>query len=222
VVFPVKRKDKLEGRGSLAFYVFPVSSNQLGRLQSLERRRILPTIERMIVKPFPPFDFNLSAKIFSAGDRQIRKYQDAKFWQVIRIDCKSILIIVEALGTVDEPKLSIELKSNGRISEADKQKAEETVCAIFNLNLDLRPFYEEVKNDKIMEGLTRELRGLKCPAILTVFEALIDSSVEQQISLKLANEMERRLIKAFGDTLNLDNEIYLCVSNTARIRLCKR
>jgi DNA-3-methyladenine glycosylase II len=129
------------------------------------------------VKPFPPFDFNLSAKIFSAGDRQIRKYEDGKFWQVIRIDDKLTLIIVRALGNVDEPKLAIELKSEGGISEADRQGAEETVCAIFNLNLDLKPFYEEVENDKIMAGLTRELRGLKSPTTPTVFEALIDSIV---------------------------------------------
>jgi DNA-3-methyladenine glycosylase II len=32
--------------------------------------------------------------------------------------------------------------------------------------------------------------------------------VEQQIALKVANEMEKRLIKTFGDTLNLDNEVY--------------
>lgn len=120
------------------------------------------------MKPFPPFDFNLSAKIFSPGDRQIRKYEDGKFWQVIKVDDKLILIIVRAQGTVDEPKLAIELKSDGRISEADRQEAEETICAIFNLNFDLGPFYEEVKNDKIMAGLTRELRGLKSPATLTV------------------------------------------------------
>jgi DNA-3-methyladenine glycosylase II len=72
----------------------------------------------------------------------------------------------------------------------------------------LEPFYKEVQTDKILAGLADKLRGLKSPTTRTVFEALVDSIVEQQISLKVATSIENKLIKKFGDVLNLEGEVY--------------
>jgi DNA-3-methyladenine glycosylase II len=59
-----------------------------------------------------------------------------------------------------------------------------------------------------MKVLAKELRGLKSPTTQTAFEALIDSIVEQQISLTIANMMEHRLTKQFGEKLNVDDNTY--------------
>lgn len=104
----------------------------------------------LTVKPVSPFDFDSGANIFSEGDRQIHKYENGKYWQVIRANNKLILGIIQALGTVDEPELLIELKSNEEISNKDKIKAKEIILSLFNLNLDLNPFYEALKK-AIME-----------------------------------------------------------------------
>lgn len=164
--------------------------------------------ETLILTCVPPFDFNLSVMIFSHGDRSIRMYQDGKFWQVIRVDDRLILVTMKALGTVDDPKISVELRSDRKISEADKEKAKQTVSAMLNLDLDLEPFYEQAKKDKILTGIIHGLRGLKIPTTPTVFEALIDSITEQQISLSVAHSLERRLVKTFGKALRLDGEVY--------------
>ncbi|HVP92668.1 MAG TPA: DNA-3-methyladenine glycosylase 2 family protein, partial [Acidobacteriota bacterium] len=78
----------------------------------------------------------------------------------------------------------------------------------FDLNHDLKPFYEHVKNDEVLTRLTSELRGLRSPATTTVFEALFDSIVEQQISLNVAHVLEKNVIKRFGEMLRLDGEVY--------------
>ena len=67
------------------------------------------------------------------------------------------------MDTVDKPKVAAELKSDRKIAEEDKKKAEEAVTALFSLDYDLKPFYEMVKDDKIMTCLTRRLWGLKSP-----------------------------------------------------------
>jgi DNA-3-methyladenine glycosylase II len=59
-----------------------------------------------------------------------------------------------------------------------------------------------------MSNLTQRLRGLKSPTTPTVFEALIDSIIEQQISLNVAHSLEKNVIKTFGDTLKVDNAVY--------------
>jgi len=163
---------------------------------------------KLTLTPTPPFDFDISAKIFSSGDKQIRKYENGKYWEVLRVNNRLILITITSLGTVDKPKLRVELKSNEEISHNDKKKAEEIISSMFNLKVDLKTFYEYVENDEIMLKLTQKLRGLKGPATPTVFEALICSIIEQQISLNVAHILERNVIKTFGDALKVDNEVY--------------
>jgi DNA-3-methyladenine glycosylase II len=155
--------------------------------------------------------------IFSDGDRQIRKYENGKFWQVLRIDDGLVLAILEAAGSVDDPKLLVCLKSNRKISRDSKEKARQTVNNILNLDLDLKVFYEYVRNDKILAEVIRQLRGLRGPTTPTVFEALVDSIIEQQISLNVAHVLETKLVKAFGESLSLDNEVYYAYPTPLRL-----
>jgi DNA-3-methyladenine glycosylase II len=173
--------------------------------------------EKVTVDALPPFSFDLSSKIFANGDKQIRHCENDRFWQVIRVNGKLILVTVEAAGTVDKPEVSVELKSDSAITAEDRKKAEAAVNAIFSLDLDLKPFYETVKDDKIMAGLTRKLWGLKSPTTPTVFEALVDSIVEQQISLKVANSIEVKIIKKFGEILDLEGDVYYAYPTPQRL-----
>jgi len=183
----------------------------------------------MTVYPTPPFDFELSAMIFSGGDTQIRRYENGEFWQVIRAGSKLILMKIASAGTVEDPKLSVRLECRQKISDKDRERAGKTVRTLFNLDFDVKPFYEHVKDDSVMAYLIRKLRGLKNPTTPTVFEALIDSIVEQQISLSIANTMEDRLIKSFGEVLALGKEAHyafptprgLASASIQRLRSCR-
>lgn len=173
--------------------------------------------EKIEIPALPPFRFDFSSEIFANGDKQIRNYEKGRFWQVIRVNSKLVLAVVESAGTVDEPKLTVELKSDSAITEEDTKTSGDAVANLFNLDLDLKPFYEGVKDDKIMAHLTHELWGLKNPTTPTVFEALVDSIVEQQISLKVANSLERRVIKKFGDMLSLERALYFVYPTPQRL-----
>jgi DNA-3-methyladenine glycosylase II len=183
---------------------------------------------KLILKAVPPFDFDLSAQIFSNGDKRIRSYEDGKFWQVIKTDGKLILIVVKSLGSVDDPKLSVTLRSNEEVSGREKARVKEIIFWLLDLNYDLKPFYGYAINDRVMARLTQELRGLKSPATVTVFEALFDSIVEQQISLHVAHGLETNVIKSFGNKLKLGNEVYytyptpqnLASATVAELRKC--
>ena len=173
--------------------------------------------ETVTIPALPPFSFELSSEIFAKGDRQIRNCENGRFWQVIRGNDKLILATVEAAGTVDKPELCAELKSNAKITAEDKKKAEAAVNTIFSLDLDLNPFYETVKNDQVMVALTRKLWGLKTPTTSTVFEALVDAIVEQQISMKVATSIERKIVKNFGDVLDLEGTVYYAYPTPQRL-----
>jgi DNA-3-methyladenine glycosylase II len=156
----------------------------------------------------PPFAFDLSAKIFSDGDAQIAKYTEGKYWQVLRVNDRLMLIMIRSIGTIEKPELQIELKSNREIPDGGKKRAEGKICSIFNLKFDLKPFYEALTKDRVFSRLIKEMYGLKCVTTPTIFEALVYSIVEQQISLNVALNIEKRLIKTFGDTLEIDNKTF--------------
>ena len=164
--------------------------------------------QTLTIKAQEPFDFDLSAQIFAGGDHQVRVFADVCFSQVVNIGGKLIFVNITSKGTVGKPKLSVELKSNSALSSEEKKKTEDTINYIFNLKFPLSTFYEQAKADPIMVQITQKLYGLKNPTTPTVFEALVDSIVEQQISIKVARTVEHRLAKKFGDQLEIDGDRY--------------
>ena len=164
--------------------------------------------ETFIVEASAPFDFDLSAQIFSNGDTQIRVYRNGLFYQVLKINGNLVLAKLTSKGTVQQPRISVELKSNKPITPKDIQTAEKNVRFIFNLDFNLCAFYKDIENEPVMHQITQKLYGLKNPTTPTVFESLIDSIVEQQISIKVAITIEHRLSKKFGDHINIDDQTY--------------
>ena len=163
---------------------------------------------KITVKARKPYDFDLSCRVFSEGDPHIRIHKNKKFWQILRVSNKLIHVGIKSSGTVEEPELSVEIKSNEGISGEDTEHIVTIISTIFNLDFDLTVFYEGVKNDETMAALIQKLPGLKNPTTPTVFEALVDSIIEQQISLKAAHHIERKIIKTCGSSVTIGNHEY--------------
>ena len=123
-------------------------------------------------------------------------------------------------GKVQQPRIDVELKSNKPITPKDIKTAEENVHFIFNLGFDLCSFYKEIKIEPVMHQITKQLYGLKNPTTPTVFESLVDSIVEQQISIKVAITIEHRLAKKFGDHIDIDGQTYYALSYSTKCRSC--
>jgi len=51
------------------------------------------------LKPVPPYDFELSTKIFFS-DESVRKYENNRFKQLITVNDKPILLELESTGTL--------------------------------------------------------------------------------------------------------------------------
>jgi DNA-3-methyladenine glycosylase II len=173
------------------------------------------TWREMTLEPTPPYDFELSAEIFSGGDGQFRVFNDGTFWQMLRVDSGPFLCQIRSIGNVDKPLLNVRTYFV-RASESNYDQVEDKVNALLNLQLDLKPFYRIAsKNDPILAQLVLKLKGLKSPRTETVFEALVDSIIEQQISLDVARVLQLRLIKRFGERAKIDNAIYYAFPQTA-------
>ena len=164
--------------------------------------------ETFTIQALSPFNFDSCAQIFGSGDPEIRSYMNGEFHQVLRLNGNLVLIQVSSAGSIEKPKLSITLKSNIALTARDRKAAQEAVKFIFNLGFDLCSFYKDVENEPVMHQIAKQLYGLKNPTTSTVFESLVDSIVEQQISIKVAVTLEHRLAKKFGETISIDGCTY--------------
>jgi len=97
--------------------------------------------------PVPPFDFALSAAIFSGGDPQIRSFSDGTFRQVLRIGDDLLLATVTGSGTVDRPVVSLRLDP-GPVDGRVAREAADLIVKIFNLDLDITPFAGAVRETR--------------------------------------------------------------------------
>jgi len=161
----------------------------------------------LLLSPVPPFDFGLSASIFAGGDPGIRSFADGSFRQLLRVRGQLVLVTVTSEGTVDRPSLRVRTEP-APLTPGLPEAAGQAVTRLFNLDLDLSHFGRAVKADPVMPALARRLRGLKLPRTATVFEALVDSIIEQQISLSAAHSIEMRFTRAFGDILELEGRTW--------------
>ena len=169
------------------------------------------------IRPVPPFDFAHSAAIFSSGEPDIRIYREGIFSQALELAGVPVLVSVKSRGTADAPELSVGIRSVHPVPEQVMRSAREMISRIFSISDDLALFYQAMQADPVMAGLTRQLRGLRAPATPTVFEALVDSVIEQQISLAAAHRVEHRLIRAIGRKIALEKGTFFCYPTPAAL-----
>lgn len=167
--------------------------------------------------PRPPFDFSLSAAIFGTGDPHIRIFRDGVFRQALATADGPVLAEVRSEGTTEKPALLLTISSDKPVRRAQLRETRDRIAAMLSIGDDLAPFYAAVAADPILGDITRQLRGVKAPTTPTVFEALVDSIIEQQISLKAARSIENRLIRMTGQQLEHDGQIWYCYPEPATL-----
>ncbi len=82
---------------------------------------------KMTLEACPPFDFDLTSRIFSGGDDGVRRYDHGKFWQVVAANHRLVLVTIKSNGTVSQPKLEVQAETGGKISDTEAREITETV-----------------------------------------------------------------------------------------------
>ncbi|ERM18150.1 Ada metal-binding domain-containing protein [Brevibacillus laterosporus] len=78
----------------------------------------------------------------------------------------------------------------------------------FDLDTDLRPFYDLAKSDALLQRAVTTFSGLRNIGIPDLFEAICWGIIGQQINLPFAYTLKRRLVEAFGRSIECDDETY--------------
>ena len=160
---------------------------------------------KFYINPKPPFDFNLVASLYSRFPTQcVDLYSEEIYKRVLRLKNKIHLIKVSSMGSVEEPKLLVEVFP----SVSKKNLVEDKVKWIVGANEDTEGFYQLALADEKFAKIVKNLYGLRAPKTPTVFEALIIAITEQQIALPVAIAVRKRLVEKYGDSMKIEGRKY--------------
>lgn len=180
------------------------------------------------IHPVAPYDFSLSCRVFSGGDPAFRTFQRGIFSQVIRVGGDPVVIRIRDVGENGDTVLAVDILPGGKECEHCGGDMRGCISHLLGLDDDLNRYYRATESDPVLARINSALFGLKMPSSETVFEALVTSIIEQQISTPVARKIEARLVKRFGEEVKAAGTIYhayprpedLADADPAEIRAC--
>jgi DNA-3-methyladenine glycosylase II len=87
----------------------------------------------------------------------------------------------------------------------------------FDLDRDLQPFYELLKNNEALAYMPESYNGLRFMGMPDLFEAIAWSIIGQQINLTFAYKIKRRLVENFGSFIAYNGEHYYLFPTPGKI-----
>jgi len=127
-----------------------------------------------------------------------------------------IPVALQSLGTVEEPK--IEANYFQTISDQERQKLSRNLDWIFSFSQDLTSLYVFMDKDAVLRGLKLKFYGLKAGSIgATVFESIIKSIIQQQISIGVAFSITNKMVTRFGEKVEAGGVIYYDFPTSKRL-----
>ncbi len=118
--------------------------------------------------------------------------------KVIEIDAQLVLIEISYGQN--------ELIVDTLVGQENKEKIKAFVTNWFDLNTDLEDFYKKISQDKNLNFLSKNYEGLRLMNIPNLFEALCWAIIGQQINLKFAYTLKRRLVELYGQKISFQGK----------------
>jgi DNA-3-methyladenine glycosylase II len=160
------------------------------------------------IHPKSPFDFELNCSIFGFDKPMPEVFEDGVWRRAIRLDSgKLIPVALQSLGTIEEPK--IEAKAFQTFTEKEEEELAKKLDEMFSFSKDLTGLYAFMQKDPVLRDLKQKLYGLKAGSMgATVFESIIKTIIQQQISIRVAFSITNRMVTRFGEAVEAEKFIY--------------
>lgn len=129
--------------------------------------------------------------------------------EVMRLSSgKLVKVNVTSKGTVHHPCLELTASSSDSLATVELYEVKKRVAWRLRLHEDLKPFYELVKDDLVMQATIAMHYGAKDKRNFTMFDALVNAICAQNIRFNRLYAMMSNLTQAFGDAVQIDDAIY--------------
>jgi DNA-3-methyladenine glycosylase II len=151
-----------------------------------------------------PKNFNFSECLWFLDrgfDECMHQVADGKVRKLFEIENQKVLVEV----SYKDEFLKVETLC-GELK--DEKKLKEIISDWFDLERDLSPFYDLLKQDADIAFLSEKYAGLRLMAIPDIFEVMCWSIIGQQINLTFAYKIKRALVEHYGEFVEYENQKY--------------
>jgi len=164
---------------------------------------------KMEIIPTAPFHFDSTFYKPAHFPSSDTKWEKGKRWDTMLWQGQKLGLIFENVGTVNKPKVIVKIYSEKELSLAYLQELKNELIWQYNLDLDLKQFYKDLKNEIILVDVFKRFRGLR-PMSDSLYEYLIIAIVLQNATVKRSVNMLQALFENYGALLEFDNQRLWC------------
>src|SRR5215469_378434 len=146
----------------------------------------LPVRGLVELEPVPPYDFKLALRYVATSPSAVLEQvcdTDGIYRRALTIEGQDVLLALRSIGTLERPRLLLEIHSDATVDEALENAAAGLVRRVFTLDSDAGEFVELAGRDQIFGTLIQRLHGVRPILIPDPFEALIWAVIGQQINV---------------------------------------
>ncbi|MHA1722526.1 MAG: DNA-3-methyladenine glycosylase family protein [Candidatus Baldrarchaeia archaeon] len=170
----------------------------------------------------PPFSFDLTVNKktrFGVNWYWItpyEKYYRGTMWSGVRLyNNKPVGLKVKALGTVQNPKILLEVFSEDRLSNREEKEILEIIDRCLGLKDDITSFYTLAERFPYLRQSVEDLYGMRICSFPDFFSAVILAVTLQMASYGRTERMIKLLYRNYGEKIVFDNvEVIVCPSPT--------
>lgn len=157
------------------------------------------------------FSFDLCASFLRRSPRELlHRFENGRIRKLLQFNDKPFLIeLTDAMDASAPLRRGIIIRAlNTTINSSEQAQLEQYVRAWFDLDTDLKPFYEKVSTDKLLGDLVTRFHGYRIVGQPDLFESLIWAVLGQQINLAFAYTLKQRFVEQFGGRYEFEGQHY--------------
>ncbi len=131
--------------------------------------------------------------------------EEERVYKLLMIEGRQTIIEVQEN---EEGMIQVDFVMDPPNTESAYRKVAKYIVEWFDLETDLRPFYEMAEKDPFLDGLTKSFHGLRVIGVPDLFEALCWSIIGQQVNLPFAYTVKRKFVEAYGKSVEWNGHTF--------------
>ncbi|PTX60754.1 DNA-3-methyladenine glycosylase II [Melghirimyces profundicolus] len=152
------------------------------------------------LEPAQPYSFERTTRRLLLFEKTFYRYRGGCFYRTLRLGHRPVTV------KLDWEAGGVRVRVEEDLSRKERELLERLVRRMLSLNVDLQPFYEQMKKEPRLAPVIRARAGLHFMLDPTLYECLIKTIVSQQLNLSFAGTLIRRLVELAGETLEYGDE----------------
>lgn len=170
------------------------------------------------VVPTTPFHFDSTfhkPAHFPSGDNF---WETGVRWQTFRWEKKDLGVVFRNAGTVKQPKVAVEIYSQGKLAEDVVESFIKEIVYRYNLDLDLAQFYKEFPKDKVLGPVIKRMNGMRPGHQDSLYEYLVIGIVLQNCTVRRSIQMMQVLFEHYGTMLEFAGKKFWCFWEPGKLK----